>query len=55
MINFAPANLLKKSMERSEKEDELIQAIRNYRLSYPRGSRQQELYIMDLLYELMEG
>ena len=37
------------------KEDELIQAIRNYRKAYPNGERNLEIYIMDLLYELMEN
>lgn len=38
----------------TEKEDELIQAIRNYRKAYPDGQRNLEIYIMDLVYELME-
>lgn len=38
----------------SEKERELIQAIRNYRRAYPNGQKNLEIYIMDLVYELME-
>ncbi len=41
-------------MEYTEKEDELIQAIRNYRKAFPNGQRNLEIYIMDLVYELME-
>lgn len=41
-------------MEFSEKEKELIQAIRNYRRAYPNGQKNLEIYIMDLVYELME-
>lgn len=41
-------------MQYTEKEDELIQAIRNYRAAYPNGERNLEIYIMDLVYELME-
>ena len=41
-------------MDYTEKE-ELIQAIRNYRRAYPNGARQLEIYIMDLVYELMEN
>ncbi len=42
------------SMKYTEKEDELIQAIRNYRNAFPNGQRNLEIYIMDLVYELME-
>ena len=42
-------------MQYTAKEDELIQAIRNYRKAYPNGERNIEIYIMDLLYELMEN
>ena len=42
-------------MQYTAKEDELIQAIRNYREAYPNGERNLEIYIMDLLYELMEN
>lgn len=42
-------------MELTDKEEELIQAIRNYRRSYPNGQRNLEIYIMDLLYELMDN
>lgn len=41
-------------MPYTDKEDELIQAIRNYRRAYPNGQRNLEIYILDLLYELME-
>lgn len=37
-------------MEYTRKEDDLIQAIRNYRKAYPNGQMSLELYIMDLLY-----
>lgn len=53
MITFAVSNLTK-YMKYTEKEDELIQAIRNYRKAYPNGQRNMEIYIMDLVYELME-
>ena len=36
-------------------EKEQIQAIRNYRKAYPNGAREFEIYIMDLVYELMEN
>lgn len=42
-------------MQYTAKEDELIQAIRNYGKAYPNGERNLEIYIMDLLYELMEN
>ena len=42
-------------MKYSEKEQELIEAIRNYRKAYPNGTRELEIYIMDLVYELMEN
>ena len=42
-------------MKYSEKEQELIEAIRNYRKAYPNGARGLEIYIMDLVYELMEN
>lgn len=41
-------------MRYTEKEKELIEAIRNYRKAYPNGARELEFYIMDLVYELME-
>lgn len=41
-------------MDLSEKEEELVQALRNYRRAYPNGERNLEIYIMDLVYELME-
>lgn len=42
-------------MQYTEKEDELIQAIRNYRRAYPNGQRNLEIYILDFVYELMEN
>lgn len=42
-------------MELTDKEEELIQAIRNYRRAYPNGQRNLEIYIMGLVYELMEN
>ena len=41
-------------MQYTEKEEELIQALRNYRKAYPNGERNLEIYIMELVYELME-
>lgn len=41
-------------MEYTEKEEELIQALRNYRKAYPNGEKNLEIYILDLVYELME-
>lgn len=42
-------------MELTDKEEELIQAIRNYRRAYPNGQRNLEIYIMNLVYELMDN
>ncbi len=42
-------------MKFTDKEVELIQALRNYRKAYPNGSRNLEIYIMDLVYELMDS
>ena len=42
-------------MALTDKEEELIQAIRNYRRAYPNGQRNLEIYIMDLVYELMDN
>lgn len=42
-------------MELTDKEEELIQSIRNYRRAYPNGQRNLEIYIMDLVYELMDN
>lgn len=42
-------------MAYSKKEKELIEAIRNYKKAYPNGARQLEIYIMDLVYELMDN
>lgn len=39
----------------TEKEKELIEALRNYRKAYPNGRRNLEFYIMDLVYELMDN
>ena len=41
-------------MEITNKEKDLIESIRNYRKAYPNGSKQLELYILNLLYELMD-
>lgn len=41
-------------MEYTEKENDLIQLIRNYRRAYPNGARVLEQEIMELVYELME-
>lgn len=41
-------------MELTKKEEDLIEAIRNYRRAYPNGAREFEIYIMALVYELME-
>lgn len=41
-------------MKYTEKEDELIQAIRNYRRAYPNGAIELEASIMGLFYDLME-
>lgn len=41
-------------MSYTEKENDLIQALRNYRRAYPNGARNMEIYILDLVYELME-
>ena len=40
-------------MKYSEKEQELIEAIRNYRKAYSNGARELDIYIMDLVYEPM--
>ena len=42
-------------MNLTDKEEELIQAIRNYRRAYPNGEKNLEIYIIDLVYELMEN
>lgn len=42
-------------VELTEKENDLIQAIRNYRKSYIFSSRQIELFIETTLAELMAG
>ena len=38
----------------TEKEEELIHALRNIRKAFPNGQRNLEIYIMDLVYELMD-
>jgi hypothetical protein len=30
-------------------------ALRNYRRAYPNGARNMEIYIMDMVYDLMEN
>ena len=42
-------------MELTDKEEEIIHAIRNHRRAYPNGQRNLEIYIMHLVYELMEN
>lgn len=42
-------------MKYTEKEKELIEALRNYRRAYPNGKRELEYYIMELVNELMEN
>ena len=42
-------------MEVTEKEKDLILALRNYRRAYPNGARNMEIYIMDMVYDLMEN
>ncbi|WP_019035403.1 hypothetical protein [Prevotella amnii] len=41
-------------MKRTEKEDELIQLIRNYRRAYLNGAKMMEREIIEFVYELME-
>lgn len=43
-----------KILQVTEKESDIIFAIRNFKSSYPNGSREQEWYIMNLLDELMD-
>ncbi len=38
----------------TEKESDLIHAIRNYKSSYPNGAKEQEWYIINLLDDLMD-
>ena len=45
----------KVKVELTEKENDLIQAIRNYRKSYIYSSRQIEIFIETTLAELMAG
>lgn len=42
-------------MELTDKEQELIEAIRNYKRAYPNGQRNLERYILDILYELLDN
>ena len=42
-------------MEVTEKERHLILALRNYRRAYPNRARNMEIYIMDMVYDLMEN
>ena len=44
----------KEKIELSEKEEELIRAIRNYQRSYPNGFPQMLYYIQQLVDELTE-
>lgn len=38
----------------TDREKELVEALRNYRRAYPNGARNLEIYILELVYELME-
>lgn len=42
------------SMYLTDREKELVEALRNYRRAYPNGARNLEIYILELVYELME-
>jgi hypothetical protein len=42
-------------MKLTEKEKDLIEAIRNYRRSFPNGEASQRYYIEQTLAELMDG
>lgn len=54
IITFASSNNKNnKQMKLTEKEEDLIGMIRNYRKAQPDSKRNQELCIMDLLFELM--
>lgn len=44
----------KENIKLTEKEEELIMAIRNYRRSYPNGHPQMLYYIQQLLDELTD-
>ena len=44
----------KEKIKLTEKEDELIRAIRNYRISYPNGYPQLLYYIQQLVDELTD-
>lgn len=39
----------------TDKERDLIEAIRNYKKAYPNGAKNFETYIMELLYDLMDN
>lgn len=41
-------------MKLTEKEEELIKAIRNYHRAYPNGAQELEWYIETILQELLE-
>ena len=49
------SNTTKMKVELTEKENDLIQAIRNYRKSYIYSNREMVYYIERLLAELMDG
>ena len=49
------SNTTKMKVELTEKENDLIQAIRNYRKSYIYSNREMVYYIERLLAELMAG
>jgi len=42
-------------MKLTDKEEELIEAIRNYRRAYPNGKEELETYALGLFYELMDN
>lgn len=56
--NFVIPNLINTSMKEkiklTEKEEELIRAIRNYQSSYPNGYPQMLYYIQQLVDELTD-
>lgn len=54
MIIFVLSNKKTEVMKYTEKEKELIEALRNYRKAYPNGKRELEYYIMELVNDLME-
>lgn len=41
-------------MKLTEKEEDLIEQIRNYRRAYPNGRREMEILIFETVYDLIE-